>query len=77
MPSAASSRPRVGEGADEEHEEAARRVGVVDEGLDGAELGERLFGVEIAQGAQHAGGERRRRQSGADDELGAAGAGLR
>ena len=77
MPSAASRRPSAGERRDEQHEEAARRVGVIDERLDRAELGDGLFGVEVAQSVQHAGGERRWRQGGADDEFRASWTGLR
>ena len=46
-----------GEGGDQQHEEAARRVGVVHESLDGAELGGGLLWIEVAQRADDAGGQ--------------------
>ena len=48
MPSAARMRPRCGEDSDEVDEEAARRRGVVDDVLDGFDVGGGLAGVELA-----------------------------
>ena len=76
MPSVARMQAEQCKGGDKHHEEAARRVGVVNEGLNGTEFGERLFGVEFAQGAEHADAEAGGRQRGAKDELGANGVGL-
>ena len=58
-----------GECCHEQHEEAARGDGAVDDGLDGPELGGRLFGIQFAQSAEDARGERRGRQAGADHQL--------
>jgi len=58
-----------GEGGDQKHEEAARRNGAVNYGLDGPELGGGLARVQLAKGMKDAGGECGRRKAGANDEL--------
>ena len=55
MPSAARMRPRAAKIATRYDEEAARGGGVVDEELEGLEVGCGLAGVEVAEGVQDGG----------------------
>ena len=66
-----------GEDSDEVDKEATRGGGVVDEELDGLEVGGGLAGVELAEGGKDCGLEGLGGEAGADDELGVVRAVLR